>query len=68
MTTDPRWHTPMTTDIDALEDYGDDRAAFGELDGDYPPEPEQTDVKCSTLEEVLEYYDQHQPYNDIKIL
>ena len=65
---DPRWHTPMTTDIDKLEDYGDSSAAFGELDGDYPPEPERDDVKCSTLEEVLEYYDQHLPYNPIEIL
>lgn len=33
-------------------------AAWGELEEDYAPQPEQTDVKFSTIEEVHEFYDQ----------
>jgi hypothetical protein len=44
-------------------------AAFGELQGDYPPPPIQTDVTTpNSMDEILDYYDQHQPYNDITIL
>jgi hypothetical protein len=41
---------------------------FGDEDSDYAPEVRQTDVHSSTMDQILDYYDQHQPYNDITIL
>lgn len=58
----------MTTDIDKLEDFGNSKSQMGDLDGDHPPAPVQTDVKCSTIEEVVQYYDEHQPFNNITII
>ncbi len=60
---DNRWHVPMTTDIENLEEFGNDKAAFGELDGDHPPvaERQEDEVGTPTLEETLDFYDQHQP-------
>jgi hypothetical protein len=67
--TQNRWHVPMTTDLDKLEDFGNDLAAMGELDGDHPPKPDRAEdeVGVNTLEEVQEYYGQHRP-EDITIL
>lgn len=31
-----RWHTPMTTDISKLSDFGDAQSEFGDEDGDHP--------------------------------
>ena len=31
-----RWHTPMTTEIDKLGDFGTKESEFGDEDGDHP--------------------------------
>ena len=41
---------------------------FGDEEDDYPPPVKRDDVHSSTIEETLDYYDQHQRYNDITIL
>jgi hypothetical protein len=52
----------ITGDNDAQHPQG----AWGELEEDYPPQPQQTDVKCLTFEEVETIYDQSRP-EDITI-
>jgi hypothetical protein len=62
---DGRWHPPLTTDIEKLEDLGNDLAAFGELDGDHPPKADRQDdeVGTLTLSEVLEQYETDRAQN-----
>lgn len=69
-----RWWVAAQTADCGLDDeesariLSTDDAAFGELDGDHPPAVIHTDVHSSTIDETLDYYDQHQPYNDITII
>jgi hypothetical protein len=67
------WVAAQTADCGLDDDesariLSTDDAAFGEEDGDYPPPVKHDDVHSSTIEETLDYYDQHQRYNDITIL
>jgi hypothetical protein len=58
-----RWHPPLTTDLEKLEDRGNQKAAFGELDDDHPPKANSDEISTVTLEEVLDQYDQNRPEN-----
>lgn len=43
------------------------QGAWGELEEDYPQAPARDDIKCSTIEEVNEFYDNGRP-EDTKLL
>lgn len=53
--------------ITGADDLQHPKGAWGELQEDYPTPPPRDDIKCSTIDEVSEFYDHGRP-EDIKIL
>jgi hypothetical protein len=68
------WVAAQTADCGLDDDesariLSTDDSDFGDEDGDYPPPVHHTDVHCpKSMDEIIDFYDQRQPYNKITIL
>jgi hypothetical protein len=67
------WVAAQTADCGLDDDesariLSTDDSDFGDEEDDYPPPVNHDDVHSSTIDQTLDYYDQHQRYHDIKIL
>ena len=69
MTQNGRWHPPMSTEMDKLDDFGTPQSNMGDEDGDHPwlPARSNDEFGTPTLKETEEFYDQGRP-EDITIL